>query len=185
MHRPMRVLAVALFATSLAVPAAAQTPAGLTADLIKATNEVEQKLLGLGNALSAAQYDWRPGQGVRSVGEVLLHVAADNYFLPTAWGVAAPASTRIKPNDYPSVQAYEGQKLDKAAIIAEVTASFAHLEKAMAQVPESKMNESMKLFGQDYTMRGVLLLTTTHIHEHLGQMIAYARSNNVKPPWSR
>jgi hypothetical protein len=29
------------------------------------------------------------------------------------------------------------------------------------------------------------LLTTTHIHEHLGQLIAYARSNDVVPPWSR
>jgi hypothetical protein len=24
----------------------------------------------------------------------------------------------------------------------------------------------------------------THLHEHLGQMIAYARTNGVKPPWS-
>ena len=72
-----------------------------------------------------------------------------------------------------------------AAIIAEVVASFAHLEKAMASVPESRMNESLKMFGQDFTVRGLLLLTTTHLHEHLGQMIAYARSNGVKPPWSR
>ena len=26
---------------------------------------------------------------------------------------------------------------------------------------------------------------TTHLHEHLGQLIAYARSNGVVPPWSR
>jgi hypothetical protein len=24
----------------------------------------------------------------------------------------------------------------------------------------------------------------THMHEHLGQMIAYARMNGVTPPWS-
>jgi hypothetical protein len=28
------------------------------------------------------------------------------------------------------------------------------------------------------------VLTTTHLHEHLGQLIAYARSNGVVPPWS-
>jgi hypothetical protein len=25
----------------------------------------------------------------------------------------------------------------------------------------------------------------THLHEHLGQLIAYARMNNVVPPWSK
>ena len=27
--------------------------------------------------------------------------------------------------------------------------------------------------------------TVTHLHEHLGQLIAYARVNNVVPPWSK
>jgi uncharacterized damage-inducible protein DinB len=181
----MRVFALGALFSGLALPVQAQTPSGLKGDLIKATNEVEQKLLALANALSAAQFDWKPGEGVRTAGEVLLHVAADNYFLPTALGVSAPDVTKIKANDYPSVQGYERQKLAKAAIIAEITASFAHLEKAMAQVPESRMNETVKMFGQDFTVRGLLVLTTTHLHEHLGQMIAYARSNGVTPPWSR
>jgi hypothetical protein len=29
------------------------------------------------------------------------------------------------------------------------------------------------------------ILTVGHLHEHLGQLIAYARSNNVVPPWSK
>jgi hypothetical protein len=29
------------------------------------------------------------------------------------------------------------------------------------------------------------LITATHLHEHLGQLIAYARSNAVTPPWSQ
>jgi hypothetical protein len=28
-------------------------------------------------------------------------------------------------------------------------------------------------------------MTATHLHEHLGQLIAYARSNGVTPPWSQ
>jgi uncharacterized damage-inducible protein DinB len=31
----------------------------------------------------------------------------------------------------------------------------------------------------------VLELLATHNHEHLGQMIAYARMNGIAPPWSR
>jgi uncharacterized damage-inducible protein DinB len=185
MTRRTHLLALGALLTTLATPAQAQNSNAITAEFIKATEGVEEKLTALANALSAGQYDWRPGEGVRSVGEVLLHVAADNYFLPTFLGVAAPTATKIAANDYPSAQAYERQKLDRAATIAALTSSFDHLKRAMAQLPEARLNESMKVFGQDFTVRSFLLLTTTHLHEHLGQMIAYARSNRVVPPWSR
>ncbi|HEY6147020.1 MAG TPA: hypothetical protein VIZ69_04950 [Thermoanaerobaculia bacterium] len=32
--------------------------------------------------------------------------------------------------------------------------------------------------------RRILMIIQTHLHEHLGQSIAYARSNGVTPPWS-
>ena len=38
---------------------------------------------------------------------------------------------------------------------------------------------------QGWSRQRAMLLTVTHLHEHLGQMIAYARSNNIAPPWSR
>jgi uncharacterized damage-inducible protein DinB len=185
MNRTSKFLMSAALLTLAAAPVRAQAPTGLAADLIKDITEAEEKITGLANALNATQYDWRPGKGVRSVGEVVMHVAADNYFMPAAMGVAAPAKTKINATDFAALKAYEEQKLDRAARIAEMKASFAHLKKAIAAVPESRMNESMKVFGQTMTVRAFLVLTTTHVHEHLGQMIAYARSNNVTPPWSR
>jgi uncharacterized damage-inducible protein DinB len=184
MRRNAMAFAV-LFGVLGAGTAEAQAPSSLTGDLLKATNEVETKLVGLGNAMTAAQYSWRPGPGVRSVGEVLLHVASDNYFLPAVLGVAAPAATKITATDFAAVQAFEKQALGKEATVAELKTSFAHLKKAMSEIPESRMNETIKVFGQDFTVRGFLILATTHLHEHLGQMIAYARTNGVKPPWSR
>lgn len=162
----------------------AQTPA-LTGDLVKLTGDVEQKLVGLADALSVEQHSWRPGEGVRSVQEVLLHVAADNYFIPAVLGVSAPAVTKINATDYAAMQAFERQKLDKAATITELKTSFAHMKSAMSSIPESRMNETINVFGQDFTVRSFMVLATAHLHEHLGQMIAYARTNGVKPPWSR
>jgi len=49
---------------------------------------------------------------------------------------------------------------------------------AMAQAP-------VKLFGRDMTKLGALMLILEDQHEHLGQSIAYARSNGVVPPWSK
>jgi hypothetical protein len=42
----------------------------------------------------------------------------------------------------------------------------------------------VKLFGRDATVREVLFTMSNHVHEHLGQSIAYARMNGIVPPWS-
>lgn len=55
----------------------------------------------------------------------------------------------------------------------------------MSGTPADKLGTSLKLFGQDFTVQQLLILATTHLHEHLGQAIAYARSNGIVPPWSR
>jgi uncharacterized damage-inducible protein DinB len=100
-------------------------------------------------------------------------------------GVAAPASTGIKPDDYPSVQAYETRTVTKAEALAAMRASFAHLRAAMGQTDEALLRRELTVFGSSMTGLDLWVLTTTHLHEHLGQLIAYARSNGVVPPWSR
>ena len=172
------------FALVCAVPAAAQAPS-ITADLLSDVSEVEKKFVSLAKAIPPDKYDWRPGAGVRSVGEVIRHVASDNYLIPAGLGFAADASTGIKGDDYKTAVAYEGRKMDKAQTIAELEKSFAHLKKSMQATTPAKLGDPVKLFGMPFTMQRAWILGTTHLHEHLGQMIAYARSNNVKPPWSQ
>jgi hypothetical protein len=46
------------------------------------------------------------------------------------------------------------------------------------------MEKPVTLFGMQMTARGACLLLLSHCHEHLGQSIAYARTNSVVPPWS-
>jgi uncharacterized damage-inducible protein DinB len=152
-------------------------------DFSRSTVELEEKLIGLANALTAEQYNWTPGPGVRNVREVLLHIAADNYFIPAAAGHASPANVRI--TDYKSTIDFEKQNLSKEETIAAVKASFVHLRTALQHVREDALKEKMKVFGQEMTGHQLALLTVNHLHEHLGQMIAYARMNGVKPPWSR
>ena len=156
----------------------------LMVDLMKDVSELEKKVIGLARAIPAAQYDWRPGAGVRSVGEVLQHIAADNYLLPLAFGIAADPATGIT-TDYKTVQAYETRKATPQEIVSALEKSFVHLRNSMASANAQQLSSSYKFFGQDFTGQSLWILTTTHLHEHLGQMIAYSRTNNVKPPWSR
>ena len=43
----------------------------------------------------------------------------------------------------------------------------------------------MTLGSSETTVGDVWIRAVVHLHEHLGQGIAYARSNEVVPPWSR
>jgi uncharacterized damage-inducible protein DinB len=176
--------AAAALIVALVPPVRAQA-GGVVADLVKDVAQAEQKLVGLAKAMPESTWAWRPGAGVRTVGEVFQHVAADNYFLPTAVGVAAPAATGIKAGDYKATQAYETRKVSRAEAIADLERSLAHLKQAMQQTTPAQLNESMTVFGMTTTRQGFWILATTHLHEHLGQAIAYARSNGVVPPWSR
>ena len=174
----IRLASIAL-AVVLAAPLQAQ---GLMGDMHRDLNEVQKKFIDLANAIPESAYSWKPN-GARTIGEVLLHVGSDNYLLPIFLGAPAPASTGIT-SDFNSAVAFEKRKLSKAEIIAELTASFGHLHRTIG-ADDSKLGETVKLFGQDFTRQRAVILTVTHLHEHLGQLIAYARANNVTPPWSK
>jgi uncharacterized damage-inducible protein DinB len=64
-------------------------------------------------------------------------------------------------------------------------ASYANLQKAITGLSDSDLQASVKLFGRDMTKQAALKLILGDQHEHLGQSIAYARSNGVVPPWSK
>jgi uncharacterized damage-inducible protein DinB len=165
--------------------AAAQEGArtGLAAELLADLKEVEEKTVGLAKQIPADRYAWRPGEGVRSVREVLLHVGSDNYFIPTAMGVAAPPATGIT-SDFASTGVYEKRDLSKEQVVSELQASFDYLEKLLEQTTDEQLAQAVQAWGREATRRRIWLLAVTHLHEHLGQLIAYARTNAIKPPWS-
>ncbi len=175
--RPLALLLTLAFATS----ASAQ---GLMTEMHRDVSDVQKKLTDLAKAIPEASYTWRPS-GARSVGEVLVHVAADNYLIPVMMGKPVPASVAINASDMKTLETYEKRKLTKDQIIAELDASFAHLHAAMGLTTDANLTQNINFFGQEWSRQRAMLMTVTHLHEHLGQMIAYARSNNIAPPWSR
>ena len=173
--------------SSAAAQGASSEPAatGLAADLLTDITQLETKMLSLARAIPAERYDWRPGPGARSVSEVVRHVVADNYLLPAVLGHAADASTGIRGDDYKTAQAYEQRPMSRDDAISQMERSFAHLKRALAGTTPSQMADKVSLFGHPSTVQSTWILTTTHLHEHLGQLIAYGRSNGITPPWSR
>jgi uncharacterized damage-inducible protein DinB len=182
MRNILRSFTITATLLTVATPLAAQTPQGVMADLLRDVTQVEQKVVGLAKAIPATGYEWRPGKGVRSTGEVFMHIASDNYFMPVILGTAAPVDTGIT-KEYSTAEAFEKRTMNRDAIIAELEKSFAFLKAAMTAAPEATLNTPMGT--QKQSPRALWIATATHLHEHLGQLIAYARSNNVVPPWSK
>ena len=157
---------------------------GIRGDVLKDLEFVENKFSGLAKAMSG-KYQWRPADKVRSFGEVLQHVSGENYALPMVLGAKPPAEFKAANVNEGFGLASEMEKVtDEAAIQAEITRSFAHIRQAVTALRDTEMNAPVKIFGMNTTKRGFLLLINNHMHEHLGQLIAYARMNGVVPPWS-
>src|SRR5262249_171065 len=72
--------AVCTLAVALMVPLAQAQPAGMQAAFAKDAGTLSEKFTGLARVMSG-KYDWKPGQGVRSVGEVFNLIVKENGLL--------------------------------------------------------------------------------------------------------
>jgi uncharacterized damage-inducible protein DinB len=158
-----------------AAPAPAPALKGFRAEFFASLDEVEQKLISLAETTPAEKFNWRPGPDVRSVSEVFMHVAGGNYFLATFLGAKAPA----RNGDM------EKKVTAKPDVVAELKKSFQHVRAAVNATSDADLEKSVKMFGNTTTYRGVQITILNHVHEHLGQAIAYARMHGMVPPWSR
>jgi len=146
---------------------------GFRAEFFANLDDVQEKILDLAESTPADKFTWRPAPGVRSVSEVYMHIAGGNYFLATFLGVPAPNRTSD----------LEKTVTKKADVIAELKRSFEHLRAAVSKTED--LEKQVKMFGSSTSHRGVMVTMLSHLHEHLGQSIAYGRMNGVVPPWSR
>jgi uncharacterized damage-inducible protein DinB len=165
-------------------PAAQQTAAapaaptsGFRAEFLTELDDVQKKLVSLAEAIPAEKYTYRPADGVRSVSEVVLHVAGGNFGIPRVLGIQPPEG--INP------RGFDKSTTEKAKVLDLLKQSFEHARQAALKTPDADLDKTVKLFGRDASTRRVFFQMTLHMHEHLGQLIAYARSNGVVPPWSQ
>jgi uncharacterized damage-inducible protein DinB len=175
-----------LAAVALAATAAASSPALLTAqapptagwraEFLNSLGSVERKYISLAEAVPWEKHSWRPAQGVRSVCEVYMHMAAANYLFGDPLGTKVPAGV--------DVRAMSQCPASREQVVSALRASFAHLRNAVAATPDDQADAPVSIFGMNMTKRALLLFAAEHAGEHLGQSIAYARTNGVVPPWS-
>ena len=186
-RRALATLSLAAIVCLAATPARAQDVINKEgAALVKASflNDLENvraKFVGLAEAFPQDKYTWRPMDGVRSVSEVLMLAAMEGYsFIPSSFGAKAADIPREEMGKLRTLS-------DKAQVIDHLNKGFAHAKKELEALDPATLTGKRKIMISPNPLAAtdIALGIGGDLHEHLGQMIAYARMNHIVPPWSK
>ena len=176
--RTIRTRTIACAAAMAAVlslaPLRAQTTQTTQTALSKEAGTLSDKFAGLARVM-AGKYDWKPGEGVRSVGDVFNLIVTENGLLVGTLTGAGGGRGGGR-----GAQVIAPEKLQEA-----LKTSYANVQKAIEGLSDADLKAPVKLFGRDMTKEDAVRFLFGDQHEHLGQSIAYARTNGVVPPWSK
>lgn len=185
-----RIGLLALALTLGAAPVAAQMGAAaksLQQYQIDDLKELKDQFVSLANVFPQDKWDWRPmevAQGltpVRSPREVLILIVTEGNSFPVQWG--APAAAGVDPD-----RAKEGarlQAMSKAELSAAAGKAFDNIIAVVQGMDEAARAKEVRFFGQPARTEIAIQMALSDMHEHMGQFIAYARTNKTIPPWSK
>ncbi len=183
----MPILSLICFACILhadAVAAHAQTPPADTtapsydmkAQALLDLQGVNKKCVDLAEALSSDKLTWRPSPDTRSFAEVFLHVAGERYGILSLMGATPPAGFKAGE--------FDKSTTDKGRIVEALNQSWDFTNKTINGMTNADFAKLMPKLGPQANEGDVVYMLVADAHEHLGQLVAYARQNGVVPPWT-
>ena len=181
----MRCLSAAVLLTlgaAACAPAPAPEPEAPPAAPSRSVTDSIQTTYGIvkGNLTRAAEqvpenlYAYQPTPEVRTLGQILAHVADSSYAICGAAGSEAAPEESI-----------EQTKTTKADIQQGLADAFAFCDRVFAAIDDTTGAEGVSLFGMDLTKLGALSFATSHQFEHYGNVVTYMRMNKMVPPSSQ
>ncbi len=137
---------------------------------------VNKKCVALTQALPADKLTWRPSADTRSFAEVLLHVAGERYGFLSMLGATPPAG--FKPGQF------DKSTVERDRIVEALNQSWDFTSKTIHGMSNADFAKAQPKLGPDANEGDVVYLLVADAHEHLGQLVAYARQNGIVPPWT-
>jgi uncharacterized damage-inducible protein DinB len=138
---------------------------------------VQKKFVDLANAVPADKLTWRPSADSRSFAEVFLHVAGERYQILALMG-AAPPPAGFDP------KAFEKSTTDKMRIVDELNQTWEFTQRTINGMSNADFAKLLPKLGPQANAGDVVYILVADAHEHLGQLVAYARENGIVPPWT-
>src|SRR5579871_5288257 len=129
---------VCALAVALMVPLALAQSGGIQAAFAKDAGTLSEKFTGLARVM-AGKYDWKPGVGVRSVGDVFNLIVTENGLLAGTLTGAGRGQGGGR-----GAQVTDPEKLQEA-----LKTSYANVQRAIEGLSDADLKASVKLFGRD------------------------------------
>ena len=174
MFRICRVALAAFVAVSLPSAAASQTAADTRAGIKMSYDIIKVNLTKTAEQATDALYAFKPVPEVRSLGQLLGHVANANYmFCSIAAGEKSPATSNAE------------QLTSKADLQKALAGSFAYCDTVWTAIEGAKGSEPVEVFGMKHTRASAMAFSAAHDWEHYGNLVTYMRLKGMVPPSSQ
>jgi uncharacterized damage-inducible protein DinB len=156
-------------------PKPALSPSGAVLD---SWNDIGRRLIDMAEDFPEDKYGYKATPQQRTFAEVLLHVAASNYFFTNP-----VTGKKEKIDESPTQATYK----TKADVVAYLKKSFADGAAAIKAKGDKGMSEEfVEPFSNQYTRVSDLAYgLAMHCSEHYGLLVGYYRLNGMVPPESR
>jgi DinB superfamily len=155
---------------------AAQTKAGPSknpvTDTVKEILSRQQKnLTAAVEEMPADKFGWSPTPAQTAFGHLVLHMTMSNIELCSKAASMPPPPLRPAP------------ETDKDRLLANLTKSFLYCESALNKVDDSKLGDSVELYGgKQATVAFALIALTSDWADHYSAAAMYLRLNGLLPP---
>ena len=171
----MRRMFVAVTLVTLFVPALAfaQNPYTDAATAQLAT--IKNNVIRTAEKVPEDLYEFKPTPEVRSLGQLIAHIADGNFGICGAGSGMKPPMSGIEKST--------GGK-GKAALQKALAASFEFCESAWASMDATRSGETVKTFLGVQPRFSTLQFNTSHVWEHYGNLVTYMRLKGIVPPSS-
>jgi len=170
----LKRLILSTLACALALPAAAAAQT-VTQSLDGLYGITKSYIMQTAELMDVELLAYRPADDVRSMGELLGHIAGAQFaFCSAAAG-----------EDSPQSENFEQTRTTREGLIEALEMGFTYCDGVYDGMTDQTGARSVQLFGSPNTAHGVLAFNSAHNYEHYGNLVTYMRMNGIVPPSSR
>lgn len=133
----------------------------------------KKQALELATILPEEKYSYLPAAGGRTAEQELLHMAYEPYYLSKIF--MEKVTIKYEP--------YENKKnLSKQEIIDMISQSFEQVKKALQNITEDELKQTINVYGMKMTRKQLFYYITDHNTSHAGKLKLVARMLGLTPP---
>lgn len=170
-----RIVVAAAIVAALMVPSSAFAQNPYTDSIKAQLAQIKNPVIRTADKVGEDLYSFKPAPEVRSLGQLIAHIADGNFGICAAASGMKPPMTGVEKST---------QGNGKAALQKALAASFEFCEQGLASMDDKKGAEVIKMFLGMHPRLGVFAFNNSHVNEHYGNLVTYMRLKGIVPPSS-